>query len=253
MHQCIKFILEWRSICFGRSFRPSSDVQDCTYSNRHLSDRCILTYVQSWTPDYGRKDRPKHVERHSKTKSILYVGTSSWFYYRKSSCLSVCIYKLVSHWADSCENWYLRIIRRSLCRIQVSLKSDRNNGNLRWAQHTIMIVSLWMIIGRGHENVLYLQYFLKYIRAFYAIMWQEHKIHYYFSTAIIFARTCHIVTYVMYVAHIVLSVSLWNLRLKKNFLLSPCCCYFALHVNISSREDFYCLRFFQDRILAKCR
>ena len=25
--------------CFGQSFRPSSGVQDCTYSNRHLSNR----------------------------------------------------------------------------------------------------------------------------------------------------------------------------------------------------------------------
>ena len=40
----IYFILEWHSTCFGRSFRPSSGVQDCTYSNRHLSNRycCLL-------------------------------------------------------------------------------------------------------------------------------------------------------------------------------------------------------------------
>jgi len=37
------FILEWQCICFGRPFRPSSAVQDCTYSNRHLSNRyCYL-------------------------------------------------------------------------------------------------------------------------------------------------------------------------------------------------------------------
>jgi len=95
------FVLEWRS------FRPSSGVQDCTYSNRHLSnrycclltggyemellregtavpsrsssisyppvsrqqylfDKCLLLYVQSWTPDDGRKDRLKHADRHSK-------------------------------------------------------------------------------------------------------------------------------------------------------------------------------------------
>ena len=128
------FILEWHSTCFGRSFRPSSGVQDCTYSNRHLSNRycclladctysqefvkqillsacwlymqtgicqtdtavCLLTvhtdrhlsnrycclladctyrqefvkqillYVQSSTPDDGRKDRPKHEQCHSK-------------------------------------------------------------------------------------------------------------------------------------------------------------------------------------------
>jgi len=85
----IYFILEWHSTCFGRSFRPSSGVQDCTYSDRPMSNRhccllatgyplasrqqclfdiCLLLYVQSWTPDDGRKDRPKHGECHSKIK-----------------------------------------------------------------------------------------------------------------------------------------------------------------------------------------
>jgi hypothetical protein len=38
------FILEWRCAWFRLSFRPSSGVQDCTYSNRHLSNRycCLL-------------------------------------------------------------------------------------------------------------------------------------------------------------------------------------------------------------------
>jgi len=88
----INFILEWHSTCFGRSFRPSSAVQDCTYSNRHLSNRyccllaskCLLLYVQSLTADDGRKDRPKHVECHSKIKLIWYNGASSWFYYRSN-------------------------------------------------------------------------------------------------------------------------------------------------------------------------
>ena len=77
----ICFIMEWHTICFGRSFRPSSAVQDCTYSNQtdtavcllasrqqYLFDKCLLLYVQSWTADDGRKDRPKHVLCHSKIK-----------------------------------------------------------------------------------------------------------------------------------------------------------------------------------------
>jgi len=39
----IYYILKWHSTCFGRSFRPSSGVQDCTHINRHLSNRyCSL-------------------------------------------------------------------------------------------------------------------------------------------------------------------------------------------------------------------
>jgi len=33
---------------------------------QYLFDKCLLLYVRSWTPDDGRKDRPKHVECHSK-------------------------------------------------------------------------------------------------------------------------------------------------------------------------------------------
>jgi len=38
---------------------------------QYLFDICLLLYVQYWTPDYGRKDRPKHVECHSKIKLKL--------------------------------------------------------------------------------------------------------------------------------------------------------------------------------------
>ena len=39
----------WHSTCFGRPFLPSSGVQDCTYSNRHMSNGycCLLA---SWCP-----------------------------------------------------------------------------------------------------------------------------------------------------------------------------------------------------------
>jgi len=36
---------------------------------QYLFDKCLLLYVQSWTPDDGRKDRPKHVECHSPPKN----------------------------------------------------------------------------------------------------------------------------------------------------------------------------------------
>ena len=40
----IYFILEWHSTCFRRSFCLSSGVQDCTYSNSHMSNKycCLL-------------------------------------------------------------------------------------------------------------------------------------------------------------------------------------------------------------------
>ena len=95
MHQCyqIYFILEWNSTCFGRYFRPSSGVRYCCLlvsgyplasRQQYLPDICLLLYVQSWTADDGRKDRPKQVECHSKIKYIWYIGACSWFYYRNN-------------------------------------------------------------------------------------------------------------------------------------------------------------------------
>jgi len=99
------------STCFGRSLRPSSGVQDCTYSISYMSYRlvdCILAgtrwksfylvppskqstnlydiqlvlSVQSWTPDDGRRDRPKHVEWYSINSKIVHlVGFTIEIYY----------------------------------------------------------------------------------------------------------------------------------------------------------------------------
>jgi len=45
-----------------------SDTADCLLasSQKYLFDKCLLLYVQSWTPDDERKDRQKHVEFYSK-------------------------------------------------------------------------------------------------------------------------------------------------------------------------------------------
>jgi len=45
-----------------------TDTAVCLLANSQqcLFDRCLLLYVQSSTPDDGRKDRPKHVDCHSK-------------------------------------------------------------------------------------------------------------------------------------------------------------------------------------------
>jgi len=49
---------------------------------QYLFDICMLQYVQSLYPDDGRKDRPKHVDCHSKIKLISDIDASGWFYYR---------------------------------------------------------------------------------------------------------------------------------------------------------------------------
>jgi len=83
MHQCIKFILFWNDtlhVSDGLSvhhqefktvhYSNQTDTAVCLLASRQqlLFDKCLLLYVQSWTPDDGRKYRPKHVECHSKIK-----------------------------------------------------------------------------------------------------------------------------------------------------------------------------------------
>ena len=73
MHQCIKFILFWNDalhISDGLSVQHQefktvhtatgicqTDTADCLLarSQQHLFDKCMLLYVQSLTPDDGRK------------------------------------------------------------------------------------------------------------------------------------------------------------------------------------------------------
>ena len=49
-----------------------------------------------------------------------------------SVCLSVRIEQLGSHWTDFHEIWYSSVFRKSAEKIQVLLKSDRNNGYFTW-------------------------------------------------------------------------------------------------------------------------
>jgi hypothetical protein len=62
-------------------------------------------------------------------------------------CLSVCpsvrMKQLGSHWTDFYEIWYMSIFRKSAERIQVSLKSDKNNGHFTW-RHTYVFYTILM-------------------------------------------------------------------------------------------------------------
>ena len=55
--------------------------------------------------------------------------------------LSVHMAQLGSHWTDFHEIWYVSIFRKCAMKIQVSLKSDNNNGTLHEDQYTFFITS----------------------------------------------------------------------------------------------------------------
>jgi len=83
MHQCLKFILSAvtnLNVSDGSSVHrqdlktvhtatgicllagTSSSSFPLASSRQYLFDKCLLLYVESLTPDDGRKNRPKHVE-----------------------------------------------------------------------------------------------------------------------------------------------------------------------------------------------
>jgi len=85
MHQCIKFILFWndtlhvseglsvhhqdfKTVHTATGIRQTDNRSSYLTGKQshYLFDICLLLYVQSRTPDDGRKDRPKHADRHSK-------------------------------------------------------------------------------------------------------------------------------------------------------------------------------------------
>jgi hypothetical protein len=57
-----------------------------------------------------------------------------------SVCLPVRMEQLGSHWTDF-HILYLYIFRKSVEKIQISLKSDNNNGTLHEDPYTFMIIS----------------------------------------------------------------------------------------------------------------
>jgi len=71
----------------------------------------------------------------------LYKGALYLFLLLAASCLSVRVEKLGFHWTDFHEILYLRIFRESVAKIQVSLKSDKNNsGTSHVDRYTLSII-----------------------------------------------------------------------------------------------------------------
>jgi len=68
MHQCIKFILFWNETVHFSGGLSVYIRSSRLYVQQQAVVKQILLYVQSGTPDDERKDRPKHIECHSKIK-----------------------------------------------------------------------------------------------------------------------------------------------------------------------------------------
>jgi hypothetical protein len=68
-------------------------------------------------------------------------------------CPSVHMEQLASHWKDLHEIYYLGICRKSVQKIQVFLKYDKNNGYFTWIPTQIFVIPRSFILKM--RNVLY--------------------------------------------------------------------------------------------------
>jgi hypothetical protein len=90
--------------------------------------------------------------------------------------------QLCSHWKHFHKIWYLRIFRKSVEKIQVSLKSEKNNGAL-YTTYTFMIISRSIILEMRNVSdkccreiktrILCPIFIFEYL-AVYELMWKKH-------------------------------------------------------------------------------
>jgi hypothetical protein len=102
---------------------------------------------------------------------LRHVSLSAWYV------------KLGSDWADFREIWYLNNFRKSVEKIKVSLKWDKNNGYFTWRPIHIFITSHSILLrkrqvsdklcGENQNTHFKFNNFISYNRAFYEIMWKN--------------------------------------------------------------------------------
>jgi hypothetical protein len=80
-------------------------------------------------------------------------------------CPSVRMEQLSSHWTDFHEIWFFRIFRKSVEKIQASLKSDKNNGYFTW--RTIYFFDDSSLSSYQNEKCLRQKLYRKLKRTFY--------------------------------------------------------------------------------------
>jgi hypothetical protein len=96
-----------------------------------------------------------------------------------SACLSVHMEQLGFHQRDFHESLYLSIFRKSIKKIEVSLKSDKNNWYFTWRPIQIFFLNhIWLVLHR--------------MRNFSYIFLSKLKTHNLFSVTAFFRKSCHL-------------------------------------------------------------
>jgi hypothetical protein len=102
----------------------------CCYHFRKHSLCLVYICIQSLRPFLGAFEK-------------LWKSTITFVMY---VCMFVRVEQLRSHWMDFYEIWYLRIFPKTVEKIKVALKSDKNNGTLHEDLCTFMTISRWILL-----------------------------------------------------------------------------------------------------------
>jgi len=133
-------VLYWSLVKFLH-MNPVNSVKQKIGSTTLWLHFCIISYtvccILNIAPTYSYKLL-------NRTAGIVQIMKFYWFLgtvtglreatmsFVMSVCPSVRIKQLGSHWTDFRELWYWSIFPKSVKKIQVSLKSDKNNGYITW-------------------------------------------------------------------------------------------------------------------------
>ena len=95
--------------------------------------------------------------RYSKLTDLYYARSQNYeIYLLALSCPSVCpsvrVEQLCSEWADYHEIWHASIFWKSVEKIQVSLKSDKNDVFLHDNRYTFLITSRSLLLRMRHVS-----------------------------------------------------------------------------------------------------
>ena len=108
-------------------------------SNKYLcmAKRSLLSRCPSYKPTLClvQSAQSLHYGLHTSGRVKKILGTfeklrKATIGFALPACLSIRMEKFGFHWTDFHEIWYLRITRKFIEKIKVSLKSDKNNGYL---------------------------------------------------------------------------------------------------------------------------
>jgi hypothetical protein len=129
----------FQRICFSQGLRPLATVTAAQVLR--MGSACFL----SWTQLFHFLGALAELRKETVSFGMsvcLSVRSSTHPYFRM---------ELVSHWTDFYAIWYLSFCRKSVMKIQVSLKSDKDNRNFTWRRLHIYDIS-WLPRIRNVSN-----------------------------------------------------------------------------------------------------